>query len=259
MTNHKDTDLREALHRKYADKPQLPAGFSERMMKRMEESQPRMEKAEATSNHRKWLYTVIGAVAACGLLLLALNYGGNDKETGNMEQVARNMQKITAPDTVEKQPRSDNNIAQNLPVHKDEVKRAEAGTVTASTTNRDKSLPSLENTDTHVTGDATPSNNHQPSTVNRQPSTITYHPADYGLHYATNEINDSIYQAPSRMDEFSTAPPQRTTPRCQARHTSLRTRKTSTSSDDCCKWHAGTTANHLDICSTSHTSSLSSL
>ena len=159
------------------------------------DTQPRMEKTEATSNRRKWLYTAIGAVAACGLLLLALNYGGNDKETGNMEQVARNIQKITAPATVEKQPRTDNNIAQNLPVHKDEVKRAEAGTVTASTTNRDKTLPSLENTDTHVTGDDTPSNNRQPSTVNHQPSTITYHPADYGLHYATNEINDSIYQA----------------------------------------------------------------
>jgi hypothetical protein len=37
---------------------------------------------------------------------------------------------------------------------------------------------------------------------NHQPLTITYHPADNGLHYATNEINDSIYQAPSRMDEF---------------------------------------------------------
>ena len=193
MTNHKDTDLREALRRKYADKPQLPAGFSERMMKRMEESQPRMEKAEATSNRRKWLYTTIGAVAACGLLLLALNYGGNDKETGNMEQVARNMQKITAPDTEEKQPRSDRNIAQNLPAHKDETKRTE--TVTVSTTSRDKTLPTKENEDTHVTGYATSSNNHQPST-------ITYHPADYGLHYATNEINDSIYQTPSRMDEF---------------------------------------------------------
>lgn len=200
MTNHKDTDLREALRRKYADKPQLPAGFSERMMKRMEESQPRMEKAEATSNRRKWLYTAIGAVAACGLLLLALNYGGNDKETGNIEQVARNMQKITAPDTEEKQLRSDNSIAQNLPAHKDEMKRTE--TVTVSTTSRDKTLPTKENEDTHVTGDDTPSNNHQPSTVNHQPSTITYHPADYGLHYATNEINDSIYQAPSRMDEF---------------------------------------------------------
>jgi hypothetical protein len=101
---------------------------------------------------------------------------------------------------VEKQSQSDNNIAQNLPVHKDETKRTE--TVTVSTTSWDKTLPTKENEDTHVTGYATSSNNHQPSTVNRQPSTITYHPADYGLHYATNEINDSIYQAPSRMDEF---------------------------------------------------------
>lgn len=35
MTTNKDTDLREALRRKYADTPQLPENFSERLMQRI--------------------------------------------------------------------------------------------------------------------------------------------------------------------------------------------------------------------------------
>lgn len=35
MTTNKDIDLREALHRKYADTPQLPEDFSERLMQRI--------------------------------------------------------------------------------------------------------------------------------------------------------------------------------------------------------------------------------
>ncbi len=38
MTNYKDTDLREALRRKYSDTPQLSADFSERLMQRLEKS-----------------------------------------------------------------------------------------------------------------------------------------------------------------------------------------------------------------------------
>ena len=34
MTTYKDTDLREALRRKYADTPPMPADLSERLMKR---------------------------------------------------------------------------------------------------------------------------------------------------------------------------------------------------------------------------------
>ncbi|MBQ2498175.1 MAG: hypothetical protein II509_05970, partial [Prevotella sp.] len=38
MTNYKDTDLREALRRRYSDTPQLSADFSERLMLRLEKS-----------------------------------------------------------------------------------------------------------------------------------------------------------------------------------------------------------------------------
>ena len=38
MKTHKDTDLREALRRKYADTPQMPADFSERLMQRMRQA-----------------------------------------------------------------------------------------------------------------------------------------------------------------------------------------------------------------------------
>ena len=70
MKTHKDTDLREALQRKYANTPQLPADFSERLMQRM-------EKSEADKQPRRrhvWLYATICAIAASLLLLLTLPY-----------------------------------------------------------------------------------------------------------------------------------------------------------------------------------------
>ena len=38
MTNYKDTDLREALRRRYSDTPQLSADFADRLMQRLEKS-----------------------------------------------------------------------------------------------------------------------------------------------------------------------------------------------------------------------------
>lgn len=70
MKTHKDTDLREALRRKYANTPQIPADFSERLMKRMEESVP----AKKSRHRHVWLYATIGTIAASILLLLTLPY-----------------------------------------------------------------------------------------------------------------------------------------------------------------------------------------
>ena len=66
MTNYKDTDLREALRRKYADTPQMPTGMSERLMKRMDTTQN-------TPRHRYWPYiTTVLSIAASILLLIVL-------------------------------------------------------------------------------------------------------------------------------------------------------------------------------------------
>lgn len=66
MTNYKDTDLREALRRKYADTPQMPTGMSERLMKRMDTTQN-------TPRRRYWPYiTTVLSIAASILLLIVL-------------------------------------------------------------------------------------------------------------------------------------------------------------------------------------------
>ena len=70
MKTHKDTDLREALRHKYANTPQLPADFSERLMQRMENS---MSDNKPRRRH-VWLYATICTIAASILLLLTLPY-----------------------------------------------------------------------------------------------------------------------------------------------------------------------------------------
>ncbi len=86
MTTYKDTDLREALRRKYADTPQMPADLSERLMKRMETTRE-------MPRHRYWPHiTAAIAAAASILLLIVLNFG-----QGQTEQEPVMAEKPTAP------------------------------------------------------------------------------------------------------------------------------------------------------------------
>ena len=74
MTTNKDTDLREALRRKYADTPQMPADMSERLMKRLETTRE-------TPKRRYWPYiTAAMAIAASILLLIVLHPGQGSTE-----------------------------------------------------------------------------------------------------------------------------------------------------------------------------------
>jgi hypothetical protein len=86
MTTYKDTDLREALRRKYADTPQMPADLSERLMKRMETTREKPRR-------RYWPY-ITAAIAATAsiLLLIVLNFGQG--QTGQKPVMA---EKPTAP------------------------------------------------------------------------------------------------------------------------------------------------------------------
>lgn len=86
MTTYKDTDLREALRRKYADTPQMPADLSERLMKRMETTRE-------MPRRRYWPHiTADIAAAASILLLIVLNFG--QEQTGQKPVMA---EKPTAP------------------------------------------------------------------------------------------------------------------------------------------------------------------
>ena len=77
MTNYKDTDLREALHRRYSDTPQLSADFADRLMQRIEEPRPR--KQGRIKSLPYWGRLVGAAAAASVLLLLTLHYYYNDR------------------------------------------------------------------------------------------------------------------------------------------------------------------------------------
>ena len=77
MTNYKDTDLREALRRRYSDTPQLSADFTDRLMQRIEEPRPR--KKGRIKSLPYWGRLVGATAAASILLLLTLHYNNGVK------------------------------------------------------------------------------------------------------------------------------------------------------------------------------------
>lgn len=83
MTNHKDTDLREALRRRYSDTPQLSADFADRLMQRIESPKNRAKSSRFSSlslwRGRGVRLVGIAAAAASVLLLLTLHYNNGVK------------------------------------------------------------------------------------------------------------------------------------------------------------------------------------
>ena len=67
MNQFKDTDLREALRRKYSDTPQLPADFMASMKQRMEADVHEDQKPAPTIRRWRWM-----AAAACLLLIIGI-------------------------------------------------------------------------------------------------------------------------------------------------------------------------------------------
>lgn len=94
MTTNKDTDLREALRRKYADTPQLPTDFLQRMHQATEK--------ETKRPIRRWLYP-ISAIAASLVLLFSLGIALNNRHTENPDLVAQGDTLKTFPRTETKE------------------------------------------------------------------------------------------------------------------------------------------------------------
>jgi hypothetical protein len=121
MKTHKDTDLREALRRKYANTPQIPADFSERLMKRMEESV-----STKKSRHRHvWLYATIGTIAASILLLFTLPYINKVKTKEQPVVTQRHVkQDITMKSEKQLQPQETSIVVSNVqPKHSNIVRK----------------------------------------------------------------------------------------------------------------------------------------
>ncbi|MBR7042907.1 MAG: hypothetical protein IKI18_01795 [Prevotella sp.] len=81
MTNYKDTDLREALRRRYSDTPQLSADFADRLIQRIESPKNKAKSSRFSSlslwRGRRVRLVGIAAAAASALLLLTLHYYNN--------------------------------------------------------------------------------------------------------------------------------------------------------------------------------------
>lgn len=86
MTTFKDTDLREALRRKYADTPPMPADLSERLVKRMQTT-------GKSPKRRYWPYITTAIAVAASILLLIVLYTGE----GQTDQRPVMAEKVTAP------------------------------------------------------------------------------------------------------------------------------------------------------------------
>ena len=69
MNEFKDTDLREALRRKYSDTPQLPSDFMASMKQRMEADVHEDQKPAPTIRRWRWM-----AAAACLLFIIGIGF-----------------------------------------------------------------------------------------------------------------------------------------------------------------------------------------
>ena len=83
MTTYKDTDLREALRRRYANTPQLPTDFTESMMERANTKPVR---------HHRWQWAA--AVAACLLIVVGIGLHYELNETSQSIVQAPSMPEI---------------------------------------------------------------------------------------------------------------------------------------------------------------------
>ena len=177
---YKDTDLREALHRKYADTPQLPADFMAKM-------EHRMDAKPVAKTRRLWPWV---AVAASFLLIIGigLTMMPTEQQTKPEAQVAQNTKKAPAiePASDRERPFLSQQEAVSL-TEKGRVANPSRRTERLKVNHGDGSLdPS--------SGDCDQENRPHDSDQLDDPN----------LHYASHDLSkDTIpYQDPARVDDF---------------------------------------------------------
>jgi len=85
---YKDTDLREALRRRYADTPQLSADF---LIKMHHASQSKNQDSQPKNNRRtlrRWLYPITGIAASILLFLTSQIFLSNEKQQKEQPLIA---------------------------------------------------------------------------------------------------------------------------------------------------------------------------
>ena len=150
MNKPKDTDLREAMRRMYADTPQLPSDFMERMHQAQEKENKRR-------TLRRWLYPIsIGAVAASLLLLFFFNHSGDQPTERPL--VAKQKTEATQPNNVKEEPQqtvedtqtATEAVEQNATVEHIEKAQVLQHKPVKKAKKRNKTIPQVQQVEQHV-------------------------------------------------------------------------------------------------------------
>lgn len=185
MNKPKDTDLREAMRRMYADTPQLPSDFMERMHQAQEKENKRR-------TLRRWLYPIsIGAVAASLLLLFFFNHSGDQpterplvaKQKTEATQ-PNNVKEATQPNNVKEEPQqtvedtqtATEAVEQNIKVEHIEKAQVAQHKPAKKAKKRNRTMPQVQQTEQHVALTEKP---------NQEPSPATDEPVIAPVHYAS--------------------------------------------------------------------------
>ena len=162
MNNQKDTDLREAMRRMYADTPQLPSDF----MTRMHQAQ---EKENKRRTLRRWLYpTSIGVVAASLLLLFLFNHSGDQPKKQPL--VAKHTTEATQPTnsgenkTVEGQQTETETVEQKTTAEHTVKEQVARHRPTKKAKKRNRTTPQVQQAEQHVALTEKPNQEGSPAT-----------------------------------------------------------------------------------------------
>ena len=173
---YKDTDLREALHRKYADTPQLPADFMAKM-------EARMDAKPVAKTRRLWPWV---AVAASFLLIIGigLTMMPTEQQPKTEAMVAQNTKKAPA---IEQPSESERPFLSQ----QEAVSLTEKGRV---------ANPSRRTERPKATDQESASDGLKATQYDAEPDQLD----DPNLHYASHDLSkDTIpYQDPARVDDF---------------------------------------------------------
>ena len=179
---YNDTDLREALHRKYANEPQLPADFMAKMEQRMADgSTVPSGSAAGAKRARLWRWV---AAAACFLIILGVGLHYQFKEpvvTGD----------VTLGNTARY-------LRQQAPLPK--VTSEPASEPLSAAQNSKPSKPIHAPSPVRTRRTETP----LPTEKDSAPYGKTAASYDQNLHYTSNDLTkDTVpYQDPARVDDY---------------------------------------------------------
>lgn len=178
---YKDTDLREALRRKYADTPKLPADF---MTKMRQQTEP-----EPARRVMLWRW-----VAAAACLIMIIGIGTTIFPLGDTKGSGTFVSKRTGGSLTAKQGKSESDaysptvrLARTVSPPSPDSQSAQLGLTVQTVRTNDNKASKVD------------------GSVMKAPAQPIVEPVavDENLHYAAYvPAEDSAYQAPSRMDEF---------------------------------------------------------